>query len=494
MEGGSILSTITGKLEDARDAAALSAATLAEKTTMQSMMIPDSVIGWYQTERAALGFGPPSTPTQFAIFLFIMGAIMSYCIRYVMYICMYLFSILTRGTFGMGRGMTTFQWIVFLGLVLVILYTVFKYLVIPYLDGFQNVPSAEGFQVTPPATSPSKTAPPSSLTLLNVQPLAVKQIGYVGPKEDGGSFDTVNASGIISALKTGVRFFVFQIDFLTRVNSKSKFDPINTPTLIYRNNSGKLVSQNGLSISSAAENLASYAFNQSINSSSEPLILYLHFVNTPNALTDPTGYLEFLSKVAVALGPLGSYMTNTTPEGSFQRQQYEAILLRSPLSTFNKKVIIMTNADTTLFRNKSVKQYELSADLDYMSNVRVYLENSSDKLGITETKSGAPPHAIVVSYERLAAMSSSDKMNFAKGGRERFVIAMPPQIGNPSVADIRGALDTLGVNVLPLNMFGESYDSIKSKVSVWNGEPLQKLKPVMLLSQNPNILGAERSP
>jgi hypothetical protein len=358
--------------------------------------------------------------------------------------------------------------------------------------------AAEGFQISPtdsPATdTPSATAPPSSLTLLNVQPLAVKQIGYVGPNENGGSFDRTNASGIVSALKTGVRFFTFQIDHLTVANDKTMFDPINTPTLVYRDDSGKLISTNGLSIASAAESLASYAFNPSVNSSSDPLILYLHFVNTPNALTNPTDYLDFLSKVAVALGPLVPHMTNTTPEGAFQRQQYESVLLRSPLSNFNKKVIIMTNADTTLFRNNAVKQYELTEDLDYMSNIRVYLDSSSDTLGITETKSGGPANAFVVSYERLKAMTSSDRMSFAKAGRERFVIAMPKQVGNPSVADINEALNILGVNVVPLNMFGETYDSIKSKVSIWKGEPLNKLKPMMLISQNPNIVGAGTTP
>jgi len=492
MKGGGLYENLSNKAQDAADAATLALATQAERTTMQGMMIPDSVIDWYQGVRSSWGYGPPSTPTQFAMFVFILGAVIAALISFIFYLLKYSFSVLKKGTFGRGKRMSNFEWFVFFALIITFIFCIFYFLLIPYLDGFKNPPPVEPFQ-TAPAPPAESTAPPSSLSLLNVQPLAVKQIGYVGPKEVGGSFDKTNASGIVSALKTGVRFFVFQIDYLTRNSKKTLFDPVNTPTLLYRDSSGKLVSQNGLSISSAAESLASYAFNSSINSSSQPLILYLHFVRTPNPLTEPTKYLDFLSKVAIALGPLRKNMTNTTPEGAFQRQQYESILLRSPLTNFNKKVIIMTNADTTLFRNPAIKKYELAADLDYMSNIRVYLDSTSDRLGITEPKTGGPPAAVIASYERLNRMSSNDMMNFAKAGRERFVIAIPQQIGNPSADDIKGALSTMGVNVLPLNMFGEDYASIKSKVSIWNGEPLNKLKPMMLMSQNPIITGAEKA-
>lgn len=495
MFGGGLIDSITDKATAAAEAAKLAAANQAEKSTMQGMLIPDGLIDWYQAYRASWGYGPPSSPSQFAIFVFLLGALIAGFIGLIFYGLKYQYNVFKKATVGKGKNMSRAEWAVLILTILVLLYLLMAYFIIPLLDGFKNPPNAEGFQATdnstvaspPPSTDSSVDTQTSSRILLNMQPLAVKQIGYIGPKELKGSFDRENSSGIISALKSGVRFFTFQIDYLTKNTSKGDFDPENMPTLVYRDNSGKLVSKNGLSISMAAQALASYAFNASINSSTEPLILYLHFVKTPNALIDPTAYLEFLSKVAVGLQPLLPHMTNTTSEGSFQRQQYESILLRTPFSTFSRKVIVLTNADTTLFRNPAVKKYDQSADLDYMSNIRVYLDSTNDTLGITEAKSGAPPNAIIVSHDRLRSMNATEAASFAKAGRERFVIVMPKQIENPSKEEITTALTTLGVNIIPLNMFDEN---IKSKIAVWNSEPLNKLKPMMLLSQKPNVTGA----
>jgi hypothetical protein len=182
-------------------------------------------------------------------------------------------------------------------------------------------------------------------------------------------------------------------------------------------------------------------------------------------------------------------MSGITAEGAFQRQEAESALLHAPLSAFSQKVILMTNADTSLFRNPAIGTYELKADLDYMTNVRVYLDNSADVLGVTEMRSNGIANAVVVSLKRLQGLSPTEALTFAKANRERFVIALPSQIGNPSAEEITTALTTLGVNVLPMNMFGETATSLKTKVSIWNGDPFTKLKPIMLLSQKPNVVG-----
>jgi hypothetical protein len=68
-----------------------------------------------------------------------------------------------------------------------------------------------------------------------------------------------------------------------------------------------------------------------------------------------------------------------------------------------------------------------------------------------------------------------------------FVITMPPQMENPSLESINTALNHLGVNCIPLNLFGEDMKKLKAKMAAWTGDPFTKLKPVAYRSNGDTV-------
>ena len=305
------------------------------------------------------------------------------------------------------------------------------------------------------------------ITLQNAQPLTIKQIGFLGPVNDG-HFDT--DVGAVHALRAGFRSFIFQIDYLDTQRDEKLFGPAGIPTLLYRGDDGSLISENSADINVVVESLANSAFRPEVPNYTEPLVIYLHILRTPSATRDPDGYKSFLSKIATALNPLAPKHLGMTPLGTFNRQKQEAVLLNSPLSSFEGQVIILCNADTSIFRN-TTPNIAPADDLDFWVNIRVYLNDSTEKLGITQMPpSGVTPYAVVVKLDTLLNLSS-DKMDaFAAEGKKKFVIALPSQLKNPEVKDLDTALNILGVNMIPLDIFSFETDSVKALVKRYNNE------------------------
>lgn len=333
------------------------------------------------------------------------------------------------------------------------------------------------------------------ITLVNIQPVSIKQIGYNGPKEDGGTFETDSA--IINAVRAGVRFFILQIDYLEKVPGPG-FDPINTPTLLYRNDSGNVISKNGASIEDVAKQLSTYAFNKDFPSYTQPLILYLHFVRMPNFISKPDKYTQFMKDVAKSLAPIQSLILNKHESTDFSRQKNERVLLYSPLANFEGKILLWTNADTSVFRNLerlSMAPVSINEDLDYMSCMRVYLDNSKDSFGATTVASDTPAYAVIVPFKRFAKMKdkksepNKEKQDFAIKGKSRFVIAMPGQTDNIKMKDVEKLLSTAGVNTVPMNLFGKSDPEIRDQIAIWNGNPFYRMKPALLQSSKAAVAG-----
>ena len=333
------------------------------------------------------------------------------------------------------------------------------------------------------------------VTLVNIQPVSLKQAGYVGPAEKGGEFETDRS--MIEATRAGVRFFVLQIDYLEK-SLGDGFDPVKKPTLLYRNDSGTLISKNGASIADLAKQISTYVFNKDFPSHTDPLILYLHFIRTPDVLANPDKYLAYLNSVGEALAPIQPYILNKHDMTDFTRQKAERILLYSPLSKFNGKILLWTNADTSIFRNTgklSMSSVPLTQDLDYMTCMRVYLDDESDSFGITSMVYESNAHAVIVPFKRMNAMKrqrgevNKEIQDFAMKGKTRFVIAMPGQTEEVKQRDIQRIMKELGVNTVPINLFGKMSQEILPQIKSWEGNPLYKMKPVMLQSSKTAVEG-----
>ena len=366
--------------------------------------------------------------------------------------------------------------------ILVILCTIYYFKVIR--EPFVNAPTPviEAFQKFDPVPTGS------NYTLLNIQPAAVKQVGFVGPREQNGKFDPT--TGLLNTLNAGVRFLILQIDYLDSKKNSAAFDDVGVPTLIYRNNAGNIISSNGESIADIAKNLATYGFNPQVPTNTQPIILYLHFVRTPSLLKSPDKYMTFLSSVAAALQPIRSMILKSIEGTPFIRQQNEVALLNSPLSSFQNQIIILTNVDTSFFRNAAqlgLPTVTADQDLDSMVHLRVYLEDERDVVGATTVSANA--NAVILSYNRLNEMTQQQKMIFSEKGKSRFSIAMPPPVQALSPKVITNLFNTTGVNVIPVNLLGRTYQDYSAVLQSWSNTPFYKMKPTLLQSLKTSATG-----
>jgi len=480
-------SSLKGYISQAGDDVKL----IAEQGTLLSFGIPLDWIKGFQAERASLGFGPPDATGVFGemIFVPVLLGLFIYAIKTLV------FGILKFYGDGISGKIHNHLERLFFIVTFSLLLAYVIYLI--YLNFIYQPPSVTGAIAAVAAQTAAGTTsgfqnqtPPLEMKdvqfkLVNIQPLAVKQAGFLGPTEKNGSFNPDIT--IMNAIRLGARFFTLQIDYLDSVNKDPKaFDPTGVPTLLYRDSNGKLISTNGASINDVAQKLATYAFSPDIRDHEYPIILYLHFVRTPDPIRKPNEYLKFMMKVAEDLTPIKQYILTGTSQANFRRQQSEVALLELDLTSIKKTIIVLSNADTTLFRNTKALGVNVGpmSDLDSLINMRVYLESESDsnKLGITQTIHEKTPYAVIVPYSRMKRLSQKDRDTFAMKNKKRFVIAMPDQLDSPTPADMGNILDQTGINVIPLNLIGSDAKQINRLVSLWGSTPFYKVKPMMLQS------------
>ena len=291
---------------------------------------------------------------------------------------------------------------------------------------------------------------PSDELFIDMQPPTIAHAGLDADE----SFEEDTA--IIAALKGGIRAFTLQVDMLDKAQSDD-FDDPGVPTLLYRGSDGTLISENSGDIADVATAIANAAFTPTVPSSDEPVVLYIHVVRAPNQISEAAKYKSYLGKIATALAPLASRHLGSTATGNYHRQLQEGAILTTPISQFGGNVIILCNADTSVFKGDT-STVQPADDLDYWVNMRVYALDSSDKnIGVAQEHTGeGEPNAVIASLESLLELSEKDAMAFALKGKTRYVIAMPSE--NPESDDLEKALETLGVNMVPVDFLLEEAD------------------------------------
>jgi hypothetical protein len=269
---------------------------------------------------------------------------------------------------------------------------------------------------------------------------------------------------MIAALNAGIRSFTLQIDMLDK-EKEGAFPAIGEPTLLYRDAAGVLQGKNAGSINSVATAIANAAFHKGVAgetivpNNEEPILLYLHVVRAPNQIQEPAKHKAYLGKIASALAPLAPVHLGTTALGNFHRQLQEDSILTTPLSAFNGQVIILCNADTSVFKDGKAG-VEPANDLDYWVNMRVYALDSKHKnIGVAQEYSGeGAAAAIITSLDYISALSEKEATSFALKNKTRYVIAMPSDA--PKAKDLDYALNTMGVNVVPIDFFTQGEDAL----------------------------------
>jgi hypothetical protein len=265
-----------------------------------------------------------------------------------------------------------------------------------------------------------------------------------------------------------------QIDYLDTVKGTG-FAATGAPTLVYRGADGALLSSNTGSIKDTADLLARVGYRPDMPNYEQPLVLYLHVLRTPSAIRAPEAYLEFLSGIAKELAPLAPSHLGLTPLGSFHRQKREAELLTIPIKNLQGKTIILSNVDTTMFRTPvraGTTRYAPAEDLDYWVNMRVYEEGVAGE-GVER--------AVLVRLAGVLGLQGPAADAFALKGRRRFVIAMPDPLKNPTAEEVSRAINDLGVNMLPLDIFTQDPAATKGLMQEYTAMSFRP-KPAALRS------------
>lgn len=320
------------------------------------------------------------------------------------------------------------------------------------------------------------------VSLLRLQPFAVKQSGYIGPAKDG-VFDEKDS--VIQALKAGVRTFILQIDFHEDPAKGAPLFPLpGEPCLLVRDATGNLVSLNSGSIQKVTEAIAQYGFSDTIQGKYDPILLILYGLRAPDRITKPKDYILYCSKIAKQLGPLAPFHLGLTPMGDYHRQALAGQIFIEPFTHFEKKVIILSNFDTTLFRN--ITSLELPAispaeDLDYWVNAQIFKEDTKASFGVTGVAPMKTPiRSGIYDIELLKGLTGEQRTAWLTQHRGIFTMVLPGPEENPDYDTIGKLLNELGVNVVPLDIYSFDTASTKRSASAWNNATWKE-KPVSLI-------------
>jgi hypothetical protein len=115
--------------------------------------------------------------------------------------------------------------------------------------------------------------------------------------------------------------------------------------------------------------------------------------------------------------------------------------------------------------------YTPANDLDFWVNMRVYLDDEADTMGMGIAQlpgQGERVDAVIVSLPRVLSMSSAKQQAFAATGKKRYVIAMGPRTTNPAGSDINTALNTLGINAIPIDVFVQQTSELLSILNYYS--------------------------
>jgi len=340
----------------------------------------------------------------------------------------------------------------------------------------------------------SKTPQPQQL-LINASVFSTRLTGFLGPY-DSGVFDEDNATRL--ALSTGSRCLILEIDYENHIYA---------PKLIYRDGWGMRHSLNNGSINKVAKSIAARAFtpqNDGVPPSvaQDPLFVVLYFVRSPKQGTEKLEYMRYLGAVAEQLAPIKDLLLAQTPQGDYRRQALESQLFFTDYRAFQNKIILLTNADTSGFRNLQALglagELGRNQDLDFMTHVRLYARESPSNFGITGSPSSSVKPAAVITSPGYWLSTPTDRASSAiELTKEAWTLVMQP-VSTPTNQPDKKTLDSLfttyGVQSIPTTLFADpiSTDEFTSKDKIFNSSPwaakpllIQYVPPKPIPIQNP---------
>lgn len=287
-----------------------------------------------------------------------------------------------------------------------------------------------------------KMPPEDERALLNFAVLGCRVAGYLGPRMNGVFAEE---AAVESAIKMGCRLFVFDIDYLDAKPSK--------PVLVCRDENGNLLSNNTGSIQKVAASLIAYTRRQR-GAGTDPILVLLNIQRLPGGQPKGRQALQFMSEIARQLAPMSQYLLRSADEGDAQQQRLQDILFKLPITRFENQVILMTNVDTSGFRDREAGEFEPQRDLDLLVNARVFTNEDKALNNYQFPTDSSPASAIANTWSYYTTIPPANYNNEIEKTRHTFSIAMMRALGpHPSPEDVDTLVNKLGVQGIIVHPF-----------------------------------------
>ena len=330
---------------------------------------------------------------------------------------------------------------------------------------------------------------------VNFYSLGCRYTGYIGPMNEG-YWDPDLA--VQTSVNAGCRTFVLEIDYM----DECKGETVQYfPRIVVRDVQGKMRikynsnrpicnSPQHSNIRDVCEKINFYAFADSCQNSSDPVVIVLYFLRQPPGSYKSKTVLDYYSNVAKALAPFQNRLLNNELDGgTYSRQKQEGRLLINNIKEYNNKVLIFSNANLTGFRETQI--YGPTEDLDFLTNLRLLYTQT--KLGITEND-GAAPFGILETAEDYLVIPPDRTDEVVEATKLRWTICFSQDPSKPVTKDVYNKItSTFGVHCVPIMVFDTAAsdfmfkdDKFKTYSFIPKPEPLRYIKPPVVTPAEPN--------
>jgi hypothetical protein len=337
--------------------------------------------------------------------------------------------------------------------------------------------------------------PVNDQSFVNFHSLGCRYTGYIGPMNEG-YFDPDTAVQL--AVKAGCRTFILEIDYLDECTGDTlKY----FPRIVVRDAQGKLRinynsskprcnSSDNSTIRDVCEKINYYAFASGCQNKDDPVVVVLYFLRQPPGSYKSKTVLDYYSHVAKALSPFKDRLLGIELEGgTYYRQSQEGRLLINNITTYNRKVLIFSNANTSGFRETKI--YSSNDDLDFLTNLRLMYTQS--KLGITETGSTAP-FGILETAENYTIIPEDRKEEIIDTVKLRWTICFSEDPSKSVTEDVYNKIsNTFGIHCVPILLFDTKVNdfmftdkTFKTHSFIPKAKPLRYTKPPIVIPAVPN--------
>lgn len=335
----------------------------------------------------------------------------------------------------------------------------------------------------------------SEQCFVNFYSLGCRYTGYIGPINEGYWDPDLAVQMAISA---GCRTFVLEIDYLDECQGETvKYfprivvrDAQNRMRIKYNSNRPICNSPSHSNIRDVCDKINFYAFAQSCQNRTDPVVIVLYFLRQPPGSYKSKTVLDYYSNVAKALAPFQNRLLNNELDGgTFYRQKQENRLLINNITDYNGKVLIFSNANTNGFRESQL--YQPNEDLDFLVNLR--LMYTQTKLGVTENGTGAP-FGILETAEDYTIIPPDRTDDVMEATKLRWTICFSKDPTKSVSKDTYNKItSTFGINCAPIllfdtkeNQFMFTDDTFKTYSYIPKPEPLRYIKPPVVVPAEPN--------